>query len=155
MINKIIIMVIPKLISLDIIDLNKRLRKRYHNNLSLWNILNDDLQLKIIEIKETKKNEEKIYNDKHKKLSKDFLYTYIYEYHCVINKPKIKYLYKATKVQLLEYFETYKIPKIPYHIVCNTKLFGSILPINRSWQGEPTPEQSARFYKNRMYMYGF
>ena len=150
-------MVIPKLISLDIIDLNKRLRKRYHNNLSLWNILNDDLQLKIIEIKETKENEEKIYNDKLKKLTNEFLCRYIYSYLFMNNKPySIKYLSKSTKAQLLGYFETYKIPKIPYHIVCNTKLFGSIIQPDRYvWQKEATPEVWAKFYKNRMYLYGY
>jgi len=42
---------IPKLVSLDIRDLNKRLRKRKIEQTNLWDLLNDDIMPHIVKYK--------------------------------------------------------------------------------------------------------
>ena len=84
--------------------------------MSLWDTLHEDLQDKIIKIRD----DELEYDTKLLKLSNDFIRQYISNYMSTKGK-KITNLQKATKPKLLECIEKFNIPKIPYDIVVKDK----------------------------------
>ena len=84
--------------------------------MSLWDTLHEDLQNKIIKIRD----DELEYDTKLLKLSNDVIREYINDYMSSKGK-KITNLQKATKPKLLECFEKFNIPKIPYDIVVKDK----------------------------------
>ena len=84
--------------------------------MSLWDTLHEDLQDKIIKIRD----DELEYDTKLLKLSNDFIREYINDYMSSKGK-KITNLQKATKPKLLDCFEKFNIPKIPYDIVVKDK----------------------------------
>ena len=79
---------------------------------SLWDLLHEDLQTKIIKIRDY----ELEYDAKLLKLTNDFIKEYITDYMRTKGK-RITNLNTAKKSQLLELFQRFKIPKIPYDIV--------------------------------------
>lgn len=83
---------------------------------SLWDTLHEDLQNKIIKIRD----DELEYDTKLLKLSNDFIRQYINDYMSSKGK-KITNLQKATKPKLLDCFKKFNIPKIPYDIVVKDK----------------------------------
>ena len=83
---------------------------------SLWDTLHEDLQNKIIKIRD----DELEYDTKLVKLSNDFIREYIKDYMSSKGK-RITNLQKATKCDLFKCFEKFNIPKIPYDIVVKDK----------------------------------
>ena len=79
---------------------------------SLWDLLHQDLQTKIIKIRDY----ELEYDARLLKLTNDFIKEYISDYMRTKGK-RITNLNTAKKSQLLELFQKFKIPKIPYDIV--------------------------------------
>ena len=79
---------------------------------SLWDLLHEDLQTKIIKIRDY----ELEYDAKLLKLTNDFIKEYISDYMRTKGR-RITNLNTAKKSQLLELFQRFKIPKIPYDIV--------------------------------------
>ena len=83
---------------------------------SLWDTLHEDLQKKIIKIRD----DELEYDTKLLKLSNDFIRQYISDYMSSKGR-RIANLNTANKTTLLSLFEKFKIPKIPYDIVVKDK----------------------------------
>ena len=79
---------------------------------SLWDLLHEDLQTKIIQIRDY----ELEYDAKLLKVTNSVIKGYITDYMRKKGK-RITNLDTAKKSQLLELFEKFKIPKIPYDIV--------------------------------------
>jgi hypothetical protein len=84
--------------------------------MSLWDTLHEDLQIKIIKIRD----DELEYDTKLLKLSNDFIKEYINDYMSSKGK-RITNLQKATKSSLFDCFKKFNIPKIPYDIVVKEK----------------------------------
>ena len=84
---------------------------------SLWDTLHEDLQNKIIKIRD----DELEYDTKLLKLSNDFIRQYINDYMSSKGK-RITNLQKATKSVLFDCFKKFNIPKIPYDIVVKEKV---------------------------------
>ena len=91
----------------------------YLNNMSysLWDTLHEDLQNKIIKIRD----DELEYDTKLLKLTNDFIKQYIKDYMSSKGK-RITNLQKATKSELFDCFKKFNIPKIPYDIVVEEKV---------------------------------
>lgn len=83
---------------------------------SLWDTLDEDLQTKIIKIRDDGLE----YDTKLLKLSNDFIRKYISNYEDSKGK-KITNLSSANKTDLFKLFEKFKIPKIPFDIVVKDK----------------------------------
>ncbi len=83
---------------------------------SLWDTLHEDLQKKIIKIRD----DELEYDTKLLKLSNDFIRQYISDYMSSKGR-RITNLNTSKKTILLSLFEKFKIPKIPYDIVVKDK----------------------------------
>ena len=83
---------------------------------SLWDTLHEDLQKKIIKIRD----DELEYDTKLLKLSNDFVRQYISDYMRSKGR-RITNLNTANKTNLLSLFKKFKIPKIPYDIVVKDK----------------------------------
>jgi hypothetical protein len=83
---------------------------------SLWDTLHEDLQNKIIKIRD----DELEYDTKLVKLSNDFIRQYINDYMSSKGR-RITNLQKATKSVLFDCFKKFNIPKIPYDIVVKDK----------------------------------
>jgi len=77
--------------------------------MSLWDLLHDDLQNKIIDMRDEMNNYDTMLN----KLTNEFLRNYIETYFSSKGK-RLTNLSSAKKQHLLRLFTTYNIPKVPF-----------------------------------------
>ena len=77
--------------------------------MSLWDLLHDDLQNKIIDMRDEMNSYDTMFN----KLTNDFLRNYIETYFKSKGK-RLTNLATAKKQHLLRLFEAYNIPKVPF-----------------------------------------
>ena len=77
--------------------------------MSLWDMLHEDLQTKIIDMRDGLNNYDTMFN----KLTNDFLRKYI-ETHFKSKGKRLTNLSKAKKEHLVRLFTAYNIPKVPF-----------------------------------------
>jgi len=77
--------------------------------MSLWDLLHDDLQNKIIDMRDEMNSYDTMFN----KLTNDFLRNYI-QTHFKSKGRRLTNLSKAKKERLLQLFTEYNIPKVPF-----------------------------------------